>query len=139
MPAPPDILIVDDEECISELLADVLGDTGYGVRIAVDGRSALTAVQERVPALILLDNMMPVLSGEDVLRWLRAEGFGHLPIIMMSAASSAEPLLRAGATDFLRKPFHLDDVVDCVSHYLGRPPSQPTKRAVGTSYDAVAE
>ncbi len=101
----PDILIVDDEAQIARLLAEVLTDAGYRVRVANTGARALAAVREQPPALILLDNMMPGLTGLDVLRSLRAEGFEKLPVIMTSAATSAEPLIRAGATDFLPKPF----------------------------------
>jgi len=116
---PPDILIADDEEHITQLLAEVLTDAGYRVRVAYDGGSALAAVQEHTPALILLDNMMPVRSGLEVVRALRAQGYDKLPVIIMSAGTAAEPLLRAGATDFLPKPFFLDDVLDCIRGYIG--------------------
>jgi len=115
-----DILIADDEEQIRELLAEVLTDVGYRVRVATDGESALAAVQEHTPALILLDNMMPGISGREVMRLLRAQGFKRLPIIMMSAGTSRESLMRAGATDFLPKPFFLEDVLDCIASNLAR-------------------
>ena len=119
MPILLEILIVDDEEAIVALLTDLLTDAGYLVRIAYDGRSALAAIQEHAPALIILDNMMPGLSGRDVVRSLRAMEFISLPIIMMSASTAAEPLLRAGATDFIPKPFALDDVLTCVERHIG--------------------
>jgi len=118
MPVPPYILIVDDEEQIAALLAEVVTDAGYRVRVVFNGASALVAVRERTPALILLDNMMPGLTGLEVVRALRAQGFDRLPIIMMSAALSASALLRAGATDFLPKPFFLDDLLNCIEHYV---------------------
>lgn len=119
MPALLEILIVDDEEAIVALLTELLTDAGYLVHIASNGRSALAAVQEHAPALIILDNMMPGLCGRDVVRSLRAMGFIWLPIIMMSATTAAEPLLRAGATDFISKPFALDDVLTCVERHIG--------------------
>src|SRR5690349_13659803 len=133
MGASLEILVVDDEQEIAALLADVLREAGYKVRKAVDGRSALAAVQEHPPALIILDNMMPCLSGRDVVRSLRADEFKHLPIIMMSAATSAEQLLKAGATDFISKPFDLDDLLDCIAHHLERSTSQRAKLVGKTS------
>lgn len=127
MNAPCDILIVDDEESITELLADVLTDVGYTVQCAYDGASALVAVQEQLPALILLDNMMPILSGIEVVRTLRAAGYTQLPIIMMSAGTAAEPLRQAGATTVLPKPFMLDEVVSCIERYCGRAWSPPVR------------
>ncbi len=124
-----DILIADDEEQIRELLAEVLTDVGYRVRVANDGESALAAVQEHTPALILLDNMMPGLTGLDVVRSLRAQGLDRLPIIMMSAATSAKRVIQAGATDFLSKPFVLDDVLDCIERYVGAARLNTVKRA----------
>jgi len=119
MTEPPDILVVDDEPHIVALLAELLTDAGYRVRTASNGRVALTAVQKQVPALILLDYMMPVHSGLELVRILRAQGYEQLPIIMMSAVSIAESLRRAGATDFLPKPFLLVEVLACVEHYIG--------------------
>jgi len=119
MAEPPDILVADDEPHIVALLAELLTDAGYRVRTASNGRAALTAVQKQMPALILLDTMMPVHSGLEVVRILRAQGYHQLPIIMMSAVRLAEPLNRTGATDFLAKPFLLVEVLACVEHYIG--------------------
>jgi len=118
MAEPPDILVVDDEPHIVALLAELLTDAGYRVCTAFNGRAALTVVQKQMPALMLLDNMMPVQSGLEVVRILRAQGYHQLPIIMMSAVSLAEPLNRTGATDFLAKPFVLVDVLACVEYYI---------------------
>jgi CheY-like chemotaxis protein len=119
MSAYAPILVVDDEECVVALLAEVLSDAGYEVRVASNGASALTAVQKYAPALILLDNMMPGKSGIEVARSLRQQGYDDLPVIMMSAATPEEQLRAAGATDYLTKPFDLDDVLDCVGRYVG--------------------
>lgn len=131
MNTPPDILVVDDEQAITELLAEVLTDAGYGVRIAYDGMEALAAVKEQIPALILLDEMLPGITGRDVVRALRGQGFADLPIIMISAAAPADRLLQAGATDFLPKPFFLDDLLDCIKHNLGDTLSNARQRTVG--------
>ncbi len=123
-----DILIADDEEQITDLLAELLTDAGYRVRVVYDGGSALAAVHERTPALMLLDNMMPVQSGLEVVRTLRAQGYNQLPIIMMSAGTAAEPLLQAGATDVLLKPFSLDDLLNCIREYIGDKLPHPVPR-----------
>jgi DNA-binding response OmpR family regulator len=123
MRTPPRILIVDDEAHITAILAEVLIDEGYQVSVACDGNRTLAEIREHPPALVFLDNMLPGISGQDIVRSLRAEGLDRLPIIMMSAASAAEPLLQAGATDFIPKPFDLDAVLTCVSHYLSDIPS----------------
>jgi two-component system response regulator BaeR len=127
MHAPPYILIADDEANIAAVLAEVLTDEGYNVRVVYDGASALAAIREHPPALILLDNMMPGITGLDVLRAVRAQGFDDLPTIMMNAASSAAAFLRAGATDFLSKPFFLDDLLDCIEHYMGATRLSPAR------------
>jgi CheY-like chemotaxis protein len=114
-----DILVVDDEPYIVALLVELLIDAGYCVRTASNGRTALAAVEKQLPALILLDYMMPVLSGMEVVRVLRAQGYAQLPIIIMTAVSVAEPFRRAGATDFLPKPFVLVDVLACVEQAIG--------------------
>ena len=131
MKTAPDILIVDDEQAITELLAEVLTDAGYRVRIAYNGTEALAAIKEYPPALILLDYMLPGISGRDVVRALRAQGYARLPVIMMSATASAEPLLQAGATDFLPKPFFLDELLERVRRYMGDALLYAQQRTVG--------
>jgi CheY-like chemotaxis protein len=120
MPASNEILIVDDEAPIAELLADVLQDEGYSVRVARDGASALLQIIKSPPALILLDVAMPVMLGSDLLVYLRQHGFGDLPIIIMTAGLSPLVYLRQGATEVLPKPFDVDVVVEKVAHYLPR-------------------
>jgi CheY-like chemotaxis protein len=114
-----DILVVDDEPHIVALLAELLMDAGYCVRTASNGRIALAAIEQQLPALILLDYMMPVLSGQEVVRVLRAQGYDQWPIIIKSAVSTAEPFRRTGVTDFLPKPFVLVEVLAYVEHAIG--------------------
>jgi DNA-binding response OmpR family regulator len=128
MGRPSDILIADDEEHIPELLAEVLTDAGYRGRTVYDGGSALAVVQEHTPALMLLDTMISVKSGLEVVRVLRAQGYDRLPIILMSTSTPAESLLPAGASDFLPKPFFLDDVLDCIRGYIDDAPPPTVRR-----------
>jgi len=120
MQASNDILIVDDEAPIAELLADVLQDEGYSVRVARDGASALLEIIKRPPALVLLDVAMPVMLGSDLLVYLRRHGFSDLPIIIMTAGLSPLVYLAQGATEVLPKPFDVNTVVEKVARYLPR-------------------
>jgi len=113
-----EILIVDDEAAIAQLLADVLQDEGYTVRIAHDGASALLEILRQRPGLVLLDIAMPVMLGSDLLVYLRRHGFNDLPIIIMTAGLSPLVYLTQGATEVLPKPFDVNLVVDKVSQYL---------------------
>jgi class 3 adenylate cyclase len=102
------ILVVDDVEKNVKLLADVLAAKGYAVRTAASGEAALASIAEQSPDLVLLDVMMPGLSGYDVCRMLRAdERHAMLPIVLVTALDPATERvkgLEAGADDFLSKP-----------------------------------
>src|SRR4051794_37048696 len=78
-----DVLVVDDDVAIAALVADCLRDEGYTVRVAYTGTGALNAIQAHPPGLILLDIMMPGMTGDVLLGHLRTHGFADLPIIMM--------------------------------------------------------
>jgi len=104
------ILVVDDEADAAQLLVDLLGIHGYTVETALGGRDALDHVRRSAPDLVLLDVVMPDLSGLEVLRQLRAEPrFAMLPIVLVTALDpDAERVngLEAGADDFLVKPIN---------------------------------
>lgn len=104
-----DILVVDDEPDIRELVSDLLEDEGYSVRLAPDGQSALTAVQDRKPSLVILDVWMQG-DGPDGLEVLKSltTTDPNLPVIMISGHGTIEMAVTAiqnGAYDFLEKPF----------------------------------
>jgi DNA-binding response OmpR family regulator len=113
-----EILIVDDEAAIADLLADVLQDEGYKIRVARDGASALLEILKRPPGLVLLDVAMPVMLGSDLLVYLRQHGFSDLPIIIMTAGLSPLVYLTQGATEVIPKPFDVDLLVDKVAQHL---------------------
>jgi DNA-binding response OmpR family regulator len=113
-----EILIVDDEAPIAELLADVLQDEGYNIRLARDGASALLEILKRPPGLVLLDVAMPVMLGSDLLVYLRQHGFSDLPIIIMTAGLSPLVYLTQGATEVIPKPFDVNLLVDKVAQHL---------------------
>lgn len=117
-PEPPKILVVDDEAAIRNLLHDLLGDEGYTVSTASNGRVALAMVTQEQPDLILMDVMMPELDGVETLRLLRAGPHSAaVPVILMSAAAYLTPDSADGMA-FISKPFNLDHVLAVVHHML---------------------
>jgi len=105
----PSVLIVEDDEAIVELLQHTLEKAGYQVRMTADGDEALLMVREQKPDLVILDWMLPGLSGIEICHRLRRnEETSKLPIIMLSARGDegdrVEGLDR-GADDYLVKPF----------------------------------
>jgi two-component system response regulator PrrA len=115
------ILVVDDDPHIRSVILDVLADEGFVVASAADGRDALAQIAAAAPALVLLDLQMPVLSGWDVLRALRASQ-ARVPVVLMSAGVRVrEEAARLQAAGYLAKPFALDDLVAVVERYTRRP------------------
>lgn len=105
----PYILIVDDDEMIAEMAADILLAAGYACGWVTSGEDALDLLKWRDPDLILLDQDMPGMSGAQLLRKVRASNKHYdLPVIMFTAMSGAEDEEQArynGAQDYIRKPF----------------------------------
>ncbi len=105
------ILVVEDEDTLRETLADQLEQDGYRVVTAADGGAALTAFRSAKPDLVLLDLMLPELSGMDVARILRRES--DVPILMLTARGSEIDKvvgLEVGADDYVTKPFSLREL-----------------------------
>lgn len=123
MASNQNILIVEDDEFLRSLAAKRLEKEGYTVLAAIDGDSGLKMASENAPGIILLDLLLPGLSGYEVLEKLRAaEGTKTTPIIVFSNLGQKEDVEKAkglGATDFLIKAnFTLDDVVAKIQEYL---------------------
>ena len=110
IPTRARILVVDDEAAIREYETSLLSELGHEVLTAADGAEALRLACERRPHLVLLDIMMPELSGIEVCRQLRADPRTRdTRIIMVSAVDAKRALeesIIAGADDFLAKPVH---------------------------------
>lgn len=108
------ILVVEDELDIRELLVDILTDAGYAVIESADGGAALEKVGQERPDIILLDMMMPVLDGLQVLQKLKeAPDTQATPVIMVSAKSQEQDVRdakAAGAWDYLIKPWEPGEV-----------------------------
>jgi DNA-binding response OmpR family regulator len=118
------ILIVDDEADIVDFLTTVLADEGYKTEVARDGLEALERIEANVPSLVILDLMMPRMSGMEVLDSLRKKAPDPRPsIIVLSAKSTHHDILQAlenGADDFIPKPFELEDLLLRVRVWLDR-------------------
>ncbi|HEY5496562.1 MAG TPA: response regulator transcription factor [Candidatus Limnocylindrales bacterium] len=105
------ILVVDDEPILRETLAEALEADGFRVVTAADGREALSRFREHQPDLVVLDLMLPELSGIEVCRIIRAES--GVPIVMLTAKSSELDKvvgLELGADDYVTKPFSLREL-----------------------------
>lgn len=110
------ILIVDYEEFIVDLLATLLEDEGYRVLRAFNGIEALRYLERERPALLLTDNMMPQMSGLELVRYLHANPHLAVPVIMMSAVMLTPPL--PPPIVFVRKPFDLDRLLATIQAQL---------------------
>ena len=105
------ILVVDDETTLRETLVDALEAEGFRVVSAADGRAALTVFRAERPDLVLLDLMLPELSGIEVCRIIRAES--GVPIVMLTAKDSEIDKvvgLELGADDYVTKPFSVREL-----------------------------
>ncbi|WNG58703.1 sigma-54-dependent Fis family transcriptional regulator [Archangium gephyra] len=136
------VLVVDDEEQVRTFLGELLGSSGYQVRCASSGSQALEMLSGGSFDVVLLDVMMPEMSGLEVLRRYRASG-GGAPVIVLSALSGAEDAMRAmkmGASDYLSKPFSSDELEDAMSRALGsRMPARQAPVAQAASAGASRE
>jgi two-component system OmpR family response regulator len=121
----PRVLVVDDEEHITELVAMGLTYNGFEVERVASGRAALAAVEAHRPALIVLDVMLPDLDGFEVARRLRQmEGAGtRVPVIFLTARDSTQDKvdgLRLGSDDYVTKPFSIEELIERVKAVLRR-------------------
>lgn len=118
------ILIVDDEEDVLDLLQLVFETSGFAVRRAATGKSAVSIAYEEPPDVVLLDVMMPEMDGWQVLRTLKAdERTRQVPVVMLSARAERRDKmigLQEGAEGYIAKPFSPSEVVREVQSFLER-------------------
>ncbi|NKC30838.1 phosphate regulon transcriptional regulator PhoB [Falsiroseomonas selenitidurans] len=129
--AKPTILVVEDEAPLLTLLRYNLEKQGFRVEEATDGQEALMRVAEGKPDLILLDWMLPALSGLEVCRQIRRRpNTRDLPIIMVTARTEDQDAVRAldtGADDYISKPFVMDALLARIRALLRRSGAVPVK------------
>jgi len=120
----PKILVADDEPDVLALLASNLRTAGFSVFTAEDGPSALNIMRERTPNLLVLDLMLPGMSGLEVCRALKADpATARIPIIMLTAkAEEVDRIvgLELGADDYITKPFSPRELVLRIKNVLKR-------------------
>ena len=119
------IVVVDDEEHITELLSLGLVYNGFDVERCATGRAAIDAIERQRPDLVVLDVMLPDLDGFDVARRLRqVEGAGtRVPVIFLTAKDATEDKiegLRLGSDDYVTKPFSIEELIERVRAVLRR-------------------
>ena len=117
------ILIVDDEFSVAEVLEAILAEVGHEVVTAANGRQGLERANERMPDVVLLDFMMPILGGASMLQALRKNpALRNTPVVIMSSLPERTIFETAKGmyAAFLRKPFRRKAVLDIVNTVLGR-------------------
>ena len=116
------ILIVDDEAGVRELLGDALRIAGFETSTASDGMSALTAIRNKKPDLLIIDINMPLMDGFELVERLRSTG-DNTPALMLSARADRADVTRGltlGADDYVTKPFGLEELLLRVKAILRR-------------------
>lgn len=120
---PKTVLIVDDEMSTTQLFGMMLELEGYRPLVATDASSALEALRQRMPDVMIVDVMLPGASGLDLCRQVRNElGLEHLPIVIVSAKSQLEDVragVAAGATIYLTKPVTKAELLSAVRQAVG--------------------
>ncbi|HEY0701057.1 MAG TPA: response regulator transcription factor [Micromonospora sp.] len=124
------VLVVDDDQTVSDVVCRYLEHAGYAVTHAADGAAALAAVAREAPDLVVLDLMLPEVDGLEVCRRLRTRPDG-IPVIMLTAlGDEADRIagLRIGADDYVTKPFSPRELVLRVRSVLRRVSGEPAAR-----------
>jgi two-component system, OmpR family, response regulator len=110
---PINVLVVDDESVLAEMVSMALRYEGWSIATAGDGASAIAAARAQRPDVVVLDVMLPDMSGLDVLHKLREEN-PQLPVLLLTAKDAVEDRiagLTAGGDDYVTKPFSIEEVV----------------------------
>lgn len=118
------ILIVDDDPQVHKMLSTVLKPLHYSVHSAMNASDAWDHLQQNVPNLILLDIMMPDMSGIELCQKIRGDSqLKGVYILMLSAKDTQNDRLKGlqyGADDYVTKPFHVSTLVNKISHLLSK-------------------
>ncbi|WP_123040746.1 response regulator transcription factor [Cohnella candidum] len=116
------LLVAEDEPVLRMLILDTLEDEGHDIDVAHDGQEALDKLLASAYDLVILDNMMPIMTGMEVIEHLRAQPAGSSTRVLMLSAknqvSDRERVLSAGADGFMPKPFSPMDLISKVEELL---------------------
>jgi CheY-like chemotaxis protein len=110
---PQRVLIVDDDTRLVFVMQEVLGDAGYETKVAADGHAAIQRLSTFTPDVIVLDLMMPHMTGYDVLEWLKRNKLA-IPVVVATTEDDSKAL-ELGAAVKLTKPFTLEQLLDGVA------------------------
>ena len=125
------ILIVDDEKKICEFIKAFLDNEGYCTEVAYDGNSAMDKLESKKYDLVILDRMIPNISGEEICEYIR--GKSDVPIIMLTAKVEDEDKIdgfKLGCDDYICKPFNINELVLRVKAILKRSSSFYNKKII---------
>ena len=119
----PKIMVIDDDPHISDMITEALRDEGYAVSQAYSGTEAQMLLSQTAPDLILLDLMLPGLSGEELLPKIK-----NIPVIVVSAKADVSHkvgLLLGGAADYITKPFDMQELMARIAVQLRKVKAAP--------------
>jgi CheY-like chemotaxis protein len=112
------VLVVDDDPALCELVRDVLGDSGYRVLTAGHGLQALRLLDKERPCVMIIDLMMPMMSGWDLIAALQNDNeLERIPFVVLSAHPDARHTDRFGRAVSIPKPFQVDQLIEVVARY----------------------
>ena len=117
------ILIADDDPILVELVKFRLEGAGHSISVAQDGEDALEQISSNKPDLVVLDSMMPIVSGPEVLRAVKANPeTSDIPIVMLTARKGEADVvaaIKSGAAEYLTKPFIPQELIVRIEKLLG--------------------
>jgi len=124
------IMVVEDEEALCLVLKYNLEKSGYDVQIVNNGNKAIAEIEQNMPSVILMDWMLPEISGLDLVKLIRSKAdIKDIPIIMLTAKGEEEDKIRglsAGADDYVTKPFSIPELLARVKAQTRRTPEKNT-------------
>ena len=128
------VLLVEDEDTLAMIIKDTLDDEGFRVIVAGDGGEGLLLYSEHQPDIVISDVMMPVLDGFGLVSRIRRSDL-RTPVLLLTARSAIKDVVEgfeAGATDYLRKPFNMQELIVRIKALLGRVRPQNERVSVQT-------
>ncbi|PCD04095.1 response regulator [Sphingomonas spermidinifaciens] len=118
------ILVADDDPLLSDLVRFRLEAVGHRLTLVEDGQAALATIRADRPDILILDAMMPILSGQQLLQTLKGDpDLSAIPVIMLTARKGQDDIMNAlqsGADDYITKPFLPDELVLRIERLLAR-------------------
>ena len=140
MTLQPQVLLVEDEPAQREILTYNLEAEGFAVRVAENGEEAMLLIAEMLPDLVILDWMMPLMSGIEVCRQIKTNSdTRHIPVIMLSARSEEVDAVRGletGADDYVSKPYSVSELMARARAQLRR--SRPAVSGLVLSFEDLS-